>query len=406
MGVWECGPLLEAEYADSVPSPYAITSYRVPANLGGDSGLSTFRARLHEHGLKLLLDFVPNHTSRAHEWVERFPRRYVHDERPRPDCFRAGALWVAHGKDPYFPAWIDTAQLDYRNPEARSAMITEMLGVAAKCDGVRCDMSMLLLNHVFAQTWKEFQSSHPEPRTEFWSEAIARVRHAQPDFLLLAEAYWDLEEQLLDVGFNYAYDKRIYDHLIARNPQALLNHLRSKNSAFLSRTMHFLENHDEPRIASLMSFEEHRAASLLTMALPGMRLLHELQTTGATIRASIHRLQRPAEPVQQMIAAWYEDLLDALRNSAVGRGGFELLHETSQAVIGLTWTNGSDRFDLVAVNLAEAAGTMVLPLQGGPWKAVPALPREGANSLDLSQGRVLLELGPFAAHFLQFRRAA
>lgn len=374
MGVWECGPLLADDHPDAAPSPYAITDYTVPESLGGDAGLAHFRKCLHEHGLKLLLDFVPNHTSCVHPWVRSHPERYVFSRNAAAESFCVGGRWIAHGKDPYFPAWTDTAQLDYRNADTRAAMIRELLTVTERCDGVRCDMAMLVLKDVFARTWK-----NQPTETEFWSEAIEAVRKADRDFLFLAEAYWDLEQQLLELGFDYAYDKRVYDHLIARNPRALLEHLRSKSTQFLSRTTHFLENHDEPRIASLLNFEEHRAASLLILALPGMRLLHEGQLNGATVRASVHRSRRVSEAIQPAIAEWYEQILVRLKDSAVGRGTFELLADTPENVIALKWQNEPGRFDLALVNLGGTAQTLVLP------------------------GEVRCSLKPHDAKLLQFR---
>jgi glycosidase len=390
MGVWECGPLLNKE-PDAVPSPYAITGYTVPAALGGNAALAAIRARLHEHGLQLLLDFVPNHTSCVHPWLKSAPDRYVQSGVRTPDCFPVGSSWIAHGKDPYFPAWVDTAQLDYRNPQTRLAMVEELLRVCSMCDGVRCDMSMLLLNEVFARTWSAFPSSHPTPTTEFWNVAIQRVRQVYPDCLFLAEAYWDLEQRLLDLGFDYTYDKRVYDHLVARDPSALLQHIRSKGETFLACSTHFLENHDEPRIASLLNFDEHRAASLLTLALPGMRLLHEGQLTGSTVRASVHSLRRVPEPAQPSIAAWYEGLLGALKNSAAGKGKFDLL-PASESVFAIRWQREPGNLDLAVVNLGHAPGQFSIPLPGAGWRITDRLgPEDPHNPVILApQGAKLL----------------
>ena len=65
----------------------------------------------------------------------------------------SGDLLLAYGRDPYFPGWPDTLQLNYGNPATQEAMIGELLKIAGQCDGVRCDMAMLVLPDVFERTW-------------------------------------------------------------------------------------------------------------------------------------------------------------------------------------------------------------------------------------------------------------
>src|SRR2546421_8115441 len=97
-----------------------------------------------------------------------------------------------------------------------------LLKIADRCDGVRCDMAMLVLNDIFNKTWQhipavEERSQVSLPSTEFWTSAISAIRQAHPDFLFLAEAYWGLEARLQALGFDYTYDKTLYDKLVARD---------------------------------------------------------------------------------------------------------------------------------------------------------------------------------------------
>lgn len=349
---------------DVTGSPYAIAEYRVPEALGGEEGLRHFRARLNERGLNLLLDFVPNHTGIGHPWVKMQPELFVQAVPGTPDTFAtetaAGVVWVAHGKDPFFAAWRDTAQLDYRRKETQAAMLGILRTIAARCDGVRCDMAMLMLRDVFAKTWATHPRIGPQTTQEFWTVAIAEVKQAFPNFIMLAEVYWDQEHLLQELGFDYTYDKWLYDHLAYDNYAETQNHLVDAKPGFLQRCVHFIENHDEQRAATRFVWDEHRVAALLSLGLPGMRFLHEGQLEGARIRLPVQLARRSVEPEDPQIAAFYEELLAALRGTAVGHGDFELLrprsawsdNSTDHCFVIVQWQSVPEAFDLVIVNLS------------------------------------------------------
>jgi glycosidase len=266
--------------------------------------------------------------------------------------------------------------------------------VARRCDGARCDMAMLLLKDVFSRTWEQFPApdpapgsefgtgaipargagfqpaNPPEPGSEFWPDAIEAVKQANPGFLFLAEAYWGLEPRLQELGFDYTYDKVLYDKLIGRDAAGVQRHLLGLPPQGLAAGAHFLENHDEPRAASLLSPAEQEAAALLILGLPGMRFLHQGQLSGARIHLPVQLLRRPAEPKQPAIQALYERLLTTLLATSVGRGQGELLlpraawpdNPTAQNVILAQWQAQPPEFDLVAVNLAPHPSQCYAPL--------------------------------------------
>ena len=390
MGVWAGGPQARAKALasegfsealpdwtenDVGPSPYAVADYHVSAALGGDDALATFRQKLRAVGLKLILDFVPNHLGLDHPWVRERPELFVTAPQFEPETFAvdsvAGKKYLAYGKDPNWPAWTDTVQIDYRRSEARSAMMALLKQVADQCDGVRCDMAMLLLNDVFAKTWSRFPTREQAPSTEFWGDAIAAVRRVYPDFLFLAEVYWGLERRLQELGFDYTYDKGLYDALVARESGSVQRHLFSIGRDGLKAGAHFLENHDEPRIASVLSPAEQRAAALVILGLPGMRLLHEGQLQGMRRRLPVQLIRRAQEPRDPEIEKIYDQLLGCLLVSAVGPGAFDILapgpawdgNPTAQHFVLVQWSLDAAKFDLVVVNLAPHRSQCYAPVK-------------------------------------------
>lgn len=270
---------------DIAGSGFAIASYAVEPGLGGESALARLRGRLRSRGLRLMLDFVPNHTAVDHPWVEAHPEYYIagieHDVARAPWNYVrvegiGGDRLLAHGRDPYFPGWPDTLQLNYSNPGTQNAMIGELQRIAGQCDGVRCDMAMLLLPDVFEQTWGL-------PTEPFWPRAIECVRRRAPDFCFMAEVYWDREWTLLQQGFDYAYDKRLYDRLRTGQARPVREHLQA-GLEYQSKLARFLENHDEPRAAATFSPAIHQAAAVITYLSPGLRFFQHGQFDGGKKR--------------------------------------------------------------------------------------------------------------------------
>jgi hypothetical protein len=324
--------------SDVCGSCFAIREYSVQPAFGGDEALARLRARLHQRGMRLLLDFVPNHTSPDHPWAERHPEYYVHgsdDQLARePQNYTrvatpGGTTVLAFGRDPYFSGWPDTLQLNYAAPGLREAMASELESIAARCDGVRCDMAMLILPEVFERTW----GLRPE---SFWPEAIQRIREKQPDFLFMAEVYWDLEWTLQRQGFDYTYDKRLYDRLRDGHARPVRDHLRA-DMQFQLQSARFLENHDEPRAAAVFDLEKHKAAAVLTFLCPGLRFIHQGQMQGYTKRIPVHLGRGPQESANAAIERFYGRLLEAVGSPQATSGNWQLLDCTPAWEGNWTW---------------------------------------------------------------------
>src|SRR5690348_13764704 len=348
LGVWQTGAagrevsLANAEWRrefrhilpdlaedDICGSCFAVSSYTVHPDFGGTTALDRLRRRINHRGLRLLLDFVPNHTAPDHRWVSESPQFYVggtEGELARaPQNYRRvetrqGPLILAYGRDPYFPGWPDTLQLNYGHPQLQAAMRTELATVARLCDGVRCDMAMLVLPEVFTRTWGIAAAP-------FWPAAIQQVRRDLPEFLFMAEVYWDLEWTLQQQGFDYTYDKRLYDRLRDHAARPVRDHLRA-DPDFQRKSARFLENHDEPRAAATFSDDVHRAAAVTTFLVPGLRFFHQGQFEGRKIRIPVHLRRGPEERPNRVICEFYALLTKCLQFPAARDGDWLLLECT------------------------------------------------------------------------------
>lgn len=390
LGVWQTGPAaleisrtqpgLREEYhrtlvdftdEDVCGSCFAITGYSAQSQLGGNEALARLRERLHHRGLRLMLDFVPNHTAPDHPWVEGHPEYYIQGNETllnqEPYNYTqivttAGPRILAHGRDPFFPGWADTLQLDYSNPQTAAAMQQELLTAASQCDGLRCDMAMLLLPEIFQRTWGK--TSLP-----FWPKAIAQIKSTSPQFVLMAEVYWDLEATLLALGFDYTYDKRLYDRLRDRQAIEVHEHLRADPS-YLNHMVHFLENHDEQRAAAVFSPEVHPAAAVAAFFTPGVRFFHQGQMEGRKVKISVHLQRGPHELPDPALTRFYHDLLNALRQPLFAQGEWQLCEcvdaqaHPIPAVLAYQWSLSGQETALVVVNYSSQAADGRIDLPG------------------------------------------
>ena len=388
LSVWQTGPAgrqvsrsnteWRREFKETLPdlhdediggSGFAITGYIVPQSMGGDAALGRLRRRLRERGLRLMLDFVPNHTGLDHTYVETHPEYYISgtktDLQLTPQNYiriKSGSddRILAHGRDPYFPGWPDTLQLDYSNPATQEAMIADLMKISGQCDGVRCDMAMLMLPDVFERTWGH------RPAV-FWPLATRRVRERVQDFCFMAEVYWDLEWTLQQQGFDYVYDKRLYDRLRKGLARAVRDHFRA-GLDYQDKLVRFLENHDEPRAGAIFARKTHEAAAVVTFLSPGLRFFHQGQFAGRKRRISPHLVRAPIEMVNAGLKQFYDRLLAVLRLPAPREGEWRLLeclpawdnNRTFDNFLGFSWSGPSGEQLLVTVNYADSQGQCYL----------------------------------------------
>jgi Alpha amylase, catalytic domain len=434
MGVWERSPAglalalanteLQTSFAQALPdvrredvigSPYCVRRYVVDQALGGSEALAAARAALTARGARLILDYVPNHVAPDHPWVSSRPQVFVRgdqdDLRADPAGWIAvGGQVLAHGRDPYFPPWPDVVQLDAFSPAMRAATAETLADIAGQCDGIRCDMAMLMTNQVFAKTWAG--RTGPEPPAEFWPAVLGYLRARYPETVLIAEAYWDMESVLQQQGFNFCYDKRLYDRIIEQDASAVRDHLRADLS-YQSRLVRFLENHDEPRIADRLRQDAERAAAVAVATLPGATMWHEGQFEGRRIRPPVFLARRPDEPPDLELANWYHALLAAVAGHRVRAGAWRLLeadgwpdNQSCRNLLAWSWDAGSDRH-VVVVNLsaqpAQARIRLDWPdLSGRSWRLADLLDQRvfERDGDELTGPGLFVDLGPWQYHLL------
>ena len=435
MGVWERSPAglalananseLQASFraalpdlqpADVIGSPYCVRRYVVDEIFGGPEALAAARVALAERGARLVLDYVPNHVAPDHPWVTSNPELFVSgdDYNLRTDpagWMRAGDHVLAHGRDPYFPPWPDVVQLNAFSPAMRAATADTLAGIAAQCDGIRCDMAMLMINKVFGSTWANLAGV--EPAEEFWPEVLGVLRTRHAETVLIAEAYWDMEWDLQQQGFDFCYDKRLYDRLIAADPAAVRQHLEA-DVGYQARLLRFLENHDEPRIADRLPEDAERAAAIALATLPGATLWHEGQFEGRRVRPPVFLARRPDEPLHADLAAWYRALISAVAADGVRGGVWRLLaatgwpdNQSCRNLLTWSWSGRNDSRHIVVINLsgqpAQARIALDWPdLPGRNWRLIEILQggvfdRDGT---ELARPGLFVDLQPWQCHLL------
>ena len=361
---------------DVVGSPYCVRGYVVDDHFGGPGGLASAR----RHWRRVA--WVSSWTSCPITWL-----LIIHGRRS------AGGVRVGHrgpGQDPasfvdiggrsrqwsrpLLRGVADVVQLNAFAPALRAAVIDTLHEIADQCDGVRCDMAMLVMSEVFAHTWGD-RVGQP-PSTDYWSTVIPAVREAHPGFLFLAEAYWDLEWALQQQGFDYCYDKRLYDRVLHGPAEQVRLHLVADDE-YQHGLIRFVENHDEPRAASAFGSIRSPVAAVTSLTQTGARLVHNGQLEGATVHLPVFLGRYPKEQTDETLLAFYRTFLPAVADPTFRNGSWRLCERSGwpgddryQNLVAWSW-EGDTRW-LIVVNLSDgtAAGLIRAPwddLRGRMW---------------------------------------
>jgi len=415
-GMWESwsAALPGCTEDDVAGSPYCIRDHQPDPEFGGWAGLDAARAQLRARGAALMVDWVPNHVAPDSPWLLEAPDAFVRgtadDLAADPGSYlEVGGRVFANGKDPYFAPWRDVVQVNAFAPGLRRLAAGALTRIAGHADAVRCDMAMLMLDDVAIRTWGDRVG--PAQGQTYWTEVIAAVRAVHPQFRFVAEAYWDREWDLQQLGFDHCYDKRLYDRMAAGEVSGIRGHLDA-DLTYQRRLVRLLENHDEPRAAgTFRPGERERACAVAIATLPGMTLWHEGQAAGRQVFLPVFLRRRPDEPLDEALSAFHRRLW-ALA-PGVRRGTWSRCevsgwpdNPSARALLAWTWREAGE-LTLVVVNLSPGPADGIVhvghaPAAGRRWLLTDLLDRTTyeREGDDLAEAGLYVARPGWGAHVL------
>jgi len=324
---------------DAVASAYSLDDYRIADDLGGEAAFDDLKARAWRRGIRMATDMVPNHVGIDSRWVIEHPDWFIQRRDPpfpsytftgknlgdddrvgiyledhywsrsdaavvfkRVDHHTGDERFIYHGNDGTSMPWNDTAQLDYRNPEVREAVIRTILHVARRSPVIRFDAAMTLTKKHYHRLWfpepgsggdipsrSEFGMTRAEfdrvMPNEFWREVVDRVAAEAPDTLLLAEAFWLLEGYFVrTLGmhrvYNSAFMNMLRDERNAEYRQLIKNTLEY-DPQILKRYVNFMSNPDERTAIDQFGTEgKYFGVATLMATMPGLPMFGHGQVEG------------------------------------------------------------------------------------------------------------------------------
>jgi len=325
-------------------SPYSLSDYRgINPEFGTAADFRALVDAVHARGMKLILDWVPNHTSWDHVWVREHPDFYVRDS--------AGGLTVPRDDQGNLTNWTDVAQLDYKNPVLRREMIAAMSYWLTEfgIDGFRVDVAGFV----------------PD---DFWREAVPALRAAVPRKILLLAEWGDVKMHRFGFDLSYAWDS--YHRLKAVWKGASADTLVSSELAELAAMpaggmrLRFATNHDEtawdkPPVILFGGAAGARAAFVAMALLPGRPLLYNGQEVESpqTLRLFYRDAVEWGQPGAASARAFYRRVVELARtDSAFVSGDFRQV-ETSATADVIAYLRGDA---LVLVNARPRAVTLTV----------------------------------------------
>jgi hypothetical protein len=278
-------------------------------------------------------------------------------------------------------------------------------------------MAMLVMNDIFSRTWNGYVQTPPP--TDYWPAVIPAVRQKHPDFLFIAEVYWGKEYEMLQQGFDFAYDKTLYDRIMEGDVQKLRAHLLAEVS-YQQHMVRFIENHDEPRAYDRLGPGKSYPAVTLICTLPGACLLHQGQLTGATVKLPVQIQRGKSEIVRHRLLDYYQRVLRETRDPIYQNGEWYLFElkpagpgdASHYNLLAYGWREDKRRYRLVIINLTPHSSYARLPLRF--WSEIAGQPLTLHDAIDdrtyerdgseMVNPGLFIALEPFESHIFRFER--
>lgn len=359
---------------EAAASAYSLYDYNIAANIGGWDALANLRQRLWQRGIRLASDMVPNHTGMDGEWVVNHPDRFIQRrDNPFPqysyngenlsqdsrislyledhyyskdDCSvvfkrvdnRTGDVrYIYHGNDGTGLPWNDTAQIDFLNPEAREAVMQEILHVASNFPIIRFDAAMVLAKKSIRRLWypepghggdiatrgetglstRQFNDAIPN---EFWREVVDRVAKECPDTLLLAEAFWMMEGYFVrTLGMHRVYNSAFMNMLKKEENQKYRDTIKNTinfDPQILKRYVNFMNNPDEETaIAQFGDGDKYFGVCTLMITMPGLPMFGHGQIEGFTEKYGMEytKAYKDEKPSQYLVDRHWHDIFPLMK---------------------------------------------------------------------------------------------
>ena len=363
---------------EAAASAYSLYDYNIAWNIGGWDALANLRQRLWQRGIRLASDMVPNHTGMDSDWVINHPDRFVqrrdppspsysfdgenlsHDGRvgvylenhyynhsdcsvvfKRVDNQTGDTRYIYHGNDGTGMPWNDTAQIDFLNPEAREAVMQDILHVARNFPIIRFDAAMVLAKKSIRRLWypqpghggdiysraeyaltdKEFEERIPN---EFWREVVDRVATEVPDTLLLAEAFWMMEGYFVrTLGMHRVYNSAFMNMLKKEENQKYRDSVKNTikfDPQILKRYVNFMNNPDEDTaVAQFGKDDKYFGVCTLMITMPGLPMFGHGQIEGFTEKYGMEftKAYKNETPDQNLINRHWHDIFPLMKKRYV-----------------------------------------------------------------------------------------